>query len=438
VTTLRRPTVLLGIALLVVGIAASLVSWRHSGGDPASTSSRTPTSASASAPPVVDAGASSPQQRVVRLQAIVAKTPADWKSLAGLGSAYVAEAAVTGDPALYPRAEESVKRSLKVRPKDNLPATIAQSSLSAARHTFPRALLWARRAHSLAPSNPDVDAVLGDAQLELGRYDEAFATFQRMIDLRPDLPSYSRISYARELQGDIDGAVAAMTSAQSAGGSATDGSFAAFHLGELEWNRGNSEAAVTHYREALRLDPTSVRAQAALARSAFFAGDTKAAIRQYRLVVERFPLPQYVAELADIYTVTNQPRLAKEQLDLLAAQRQLFQNAGVSVDADFALINANNDIKLKSSLAAMQSEWKQRKSIFVADALAWLLQKNGRSEEALRFSDQALKLDTRNALFYFHRSEIHRSLGDEEAARRDRAEAESINPHFSILYSSRP
>ena len=48
--------------------------------------------------------------------------------------------------------------------------------------------------------------IMGDAQTELGRYDQALATVQRMVDLRPDLASYSRVSYQRELHGDLPGA----------------------------------------------------------------------------------------------------------------------------------------------------------------------------------------------------------------------------------------
>ena len=54
-----------------------------------------------------------------------------------------------------------------------------------------------RRARAVAPV-----AIAADAQIELGRYAQGFAAVQRRIELRPDLPSYSRASYARELQGD--------------------------------------------------------------------------------------------------------------------------------------------------------------------------------------------------------------------------------------------
>jgi tetratricopeptide (TPR) repeat protein len=100
------------------------------------------------------------------------------------------------------------------------------------------------------------------------------------------------------------------------------------------------------------------------------------------------------------------------------------------------VINADHGLALDESLAAMELEWEARKSIFVADALAWQLHTNGRSEEALEYADEALRLGTRSALFYFHRSEIHRALGDDDAAERDLAEAEAINPNFSILHAA--
>lgn len=428
---LRRPLVLLGVVLVVVGLIATVVSLRGSG--PSDTADPTPSSTS-----IPTSGGNSPQERVLRLQAAVTEAPDDWESLAALGQAYVAQAAVTGDPALYPRAEESLKRSLAEQPDANLPATIAQGSLAAARHDFDLSLEWGEKAAAIAPDDPNVQAVVGDALLELGRYDQAFAAFQRMIDLRPDLAAYSRISYARELQGDVDGAVEAMMAAESAASSGSDAAFAAFQLGELEWNRGKPDDAIAHYQRAAVLDPDAVRAQAALARAAYYAGDEDQAVDQYRSVVERLPLPQYVSELAAIYTVNDQPDLAEDQLLLLDAQRQLLEEAGVAVDADLAVINADNDVDLEASLEAMEAEWEVRKSVFVADALAWLLHLNGQSEEALSYSDEAVRLGTRNALFHFHRSEIHKALGDDDAARADLAEAEAINPNFSIRYSGRP
>src|SRR5205807_8990054 len=70
---------------------------------------------------------------------------------------------------------------------------------------------------ALGPARPTAYGVLVDALVELGRYDEATAAAQVMTDMRPDLSSYSRISYLRELHGDTNGAMAAMRLAIQAG-----------------------------------------------------------------------------------------------------------------------------------------------------------------------------------------------------------------------------
>ena len=60
--------------------------------------------------------------------------------------------------------------------------------------------------------------MIADAQIELGRYGAAARTLQRMVDLKPELASYARVSYFRELHGDLAGALQAMRLAVSAGG----------------------------------------------------------------------------------------------------------------------------------------------------------------------------------------------------------------------------
>src|SRR5215217_9563791 len=60
--------------------------------------------------------------------------------------------------------------------------------------------------------------VLVDALIELGRYPEAGRVLQHMVDRKPDLAAYARVSYWRELHGDLAGARRAMVLAASAGG----------------------------------------------------------------------------------------------------------------------------------------------------------------------------------------------------------------------------
>lgn len=65
--------------------------------------------------------------------------------------------------------------------------------------------------------NAYVFGLLTDAHLELGNYSEAILMADKMVGLRPDLRSYSRISYLRELHGDVPGAIEAIQLAITAG-----------------------------------------------------------------------------------------------------------------------------------------------------------------------------------------------------------------------------
>jgi hypothetical protein len=74
-----------------------------------------------------------------------------------------------------------------------------------------------------------------------------------MVDARPDLASYARASYARELLGDVPGAIAAMRLAFGSAGTPVDAAWAAHQLGELELGRGSVAAAARWYERGLDL-----------------------------------------------------------------------------------------------------------------------------------------------------------------------------------------
>ena len=160
-------------------------------------------------------------------------------------------------------------------------------TLALARHDFRGGLregLAARRAN---PASNLSFPVIVDALVELGRYDEAGRELQAFVDRKPALASYARVSYFRELHGDLAGAEEAMRLAVSAG-SAAGGENVAYVqtlLGNLEFDRGRVGAAGRAYRTALHSFPSYAAAQAGLARVEAARGATGAAIRRYRRLV---------------------------------------------------------------------------------------------------------------------------------------------------------
>ena len=107
------------------------------------------------------------------------------------------------------------------------------------------------------------------------------AAFQDMIDLRPDLASYSRVAYARELHGDLPGAMEAMQLAVNAGAPRTEGAnWARVQLGHLHFLSGDLEGAERQYGQALQLLPDYVHAWPGRGASRA-RGDLAGAIQRY-------------------------------------------------------------------------------------------------------------------------------------------------------------
>jgi tetratricopeptide (TPR) repeat protein len=379
-------------------------------------------------------GTGSLETQIAGLQERLRQIPRDWRGFAALGLALVAQARTTGDPSLYPRAEGALAASLRLHRRDNEDALLGLGALALARHDFDGALRFGRRASEVDPFGADAYGVIGDALLELGRYEEAFDAFQAMIDTRPDLASYARVSYARELQGDVRGAVRAMAAAFDAAATPGDAAWAAHQLGELAFGSGHVREAASWYGRGLDLDPTFVPNLAGRAKVAWARGHDRLAIRHYREVTARYPAPEYVVALADLYRVTGRDELAAEQEAVVRALHELADGNGVNADLDLAVFDADHGEEV-AALEAARAEWSRRRSVHVADALAWALYANGRYEPAATFADRALRLGTRNATFLFHAGMIRLALGDEDGARSFLRRAVAVNPNFSILHA---
>ena len=393
----------------------------------------TNTKSSAEIPPAPVPIDASPSQILTALQTRLAAVPRDWSAWASLGSLYVQTARRTGDPSFYPKAQGALERSLELKP-GNPGALIGMSSLAAARHDFSGALRWAQQGVEAAPHNASAYGVEGDALVELGRYTEAFATFQRMIDIRPDLSSYARASYARELQGDVPGAIADMNLALQAASSPADAAWADYQLGELWFNSGRIDRAQAAYARSAAQDPTYVPAREGLAKVAAAQGKYARAISLYTWVTDHMPLPQYVIELTDVYTAAGRAQDASQEAALLSVEERLARANGVNLDLEQATYDADHG-HAGAALTAARAEWNRRHSVLVADALAWALYANGHYAEAKSYSVRALALGTRNALMWFHRGMIERALGHRAEARDALARALAINSHFSIRWA---
>jgi tetratricopeptide (TPR) repeat protein len=370
-----------------------------------------------------------------RLQSALRVAPHDASSLDRLGLAYQQRARETGDAVYYTKSEGVLERALALHPNDLL-ATSGLGSLALSRHRFHEALVLGRHARSVSPTTARNYGVIGDALVELGRYPEAFRAFDRFAELRPGLAAYARVSHARELLGDIPGALEAMRLAVSAGsGQGEAEAWTRVQLGKIYWSVGRLSAAASEYRGALRAFPGYPYALDALARVEAAHGRLGRAIALEQRASAVIPLPQYVGQLSDLYRAAGKPQAARRQYELIGVIERLLVANGVKTDLEAALFDVDHGVRLPHALALARRARADRPSIDGDDVLAWALARNGRCNEALAYSKSALRLGTRDALKLFHRGMIERCLGRRAAGDAYLHRALALNPHFSVLWS---
>jgi tetratricopeptide (TPR) repeat protein len=375
------------------------------------------------------------EQLIDNLQAHLRVVPTDGQAYGQLGLAHLQRVRETGDPDHYQKAEGVLKKALALQP-DDYAATSALGALALARHQFTAALEWGERARRINPSRTYAYGVIADAQIELGKYDEAAATLQTMVDLRPDLSAYARISYLRELYGDTEGALDMMQRAVNSGSpNAENTAWLRTQLGNLYFNSGDLSQAASEYQRALEGLPGYVYALAGLGRVCFAQGRTEEAIKLLAQAAQAIPLPEFVITLGDLYQVTGNLEAARQQYDLVHVIQRLYESNGVDLDLEMALFAADHDRDLQTTVQQARAAYARRPSISAADVLAWALYKTGHYHEAQSYAEQALRLGTRDALKFFHAGMIAWRLGDTAKAKHYLEQALTLNPHFSILFA---
>jgi tetratricopeptide (TPR) repeat protein len=375
-------------------------------------------------------------QRIEGLQAQVREAPSDPDGYAQLGLAYLQQVRETGDPTFYPRAQGTFEEALRLDP-GNFTATSGLGSLALARHDFSGGLALGERA---ARINPDVArnyGVIADAQIELGRYGAAERTLQHYVDVKPELSSYARVSYFRELHGDLPGALGAMRLAVSAGGGTPENvGYVQALMGKLHLDSGGYAAAESAYRTALETDPGFPAAVAGLVRVEAARGDYDTAIRRLRALVQRLPLPEYVIALGETEQAAGMTGAARRDYQLVGAETQLLQANGVNTDAELALFEADHGDPAQAVELAARA-WAAAPSVRSADAYSWALSSAGRDREALPVSARAMRLGSRDPSFLYHAGMVALRAGQPERAKALLSRLVEQSPRFNPLFGAR-
>ncbi len=383
------------------------------------------------------AGAASlPDHQIRFYQARLVDHPKETASWNMLAVGYMRKLREAGDPGYALRAEQAIRRALALDPRDpDAPRLLAWVVL--VKHEFADAL---RQAEALVWGTPDDDrlyGILGDAEIELGRYSEARAAFQRMLDLKPGLAAYTRAAYLRELHGDVPGAIQLMNFAVDATTPRDRENLAwtRVQLGNLYFNHGNPTRAEEQYAEALRAYPGYLYAEAGLGNVRAAQGRLTESAQLYEQAMAAIPLPEMAATLGDIYTRTGRHDDAERQYALVEYIGRLTQLNQVVYNRDLAYFFADHDRQIDQAVVLAEREAALRHDVYTSDTLAWAYYKAGRHGDASRIIARALELGTQDARLFYHAGMIAWTRGDRPQAKAFLAKALQTNPNFHVLHA---
>lgn len=373
---------------------------------------------------------------IARMQDLVKKHPANVDGYNKLGSALVQKGRETGELDWYDRAKTAFEEANEIDSDD--PITLRNLGwISTVYHRFFDAIDYSKKAISANPNDNIAYGVLTDSYFELGRYDEAIQSAQKMMDLHPDLASYSRAAQLRFVRGDTKGAITLMLRAVEAGGPYPENTaWAKVQLTDLYFKTGAVRAAEVGYTDILKTNPDYRHAVAGLARVRAAQGKYADAAELMRKATTGLsPIP-YVIELGDYYSKLGDSGRAAEayaRVDAIIAEHLEHGVEGDELVQAMFYLDKDKDIKKALELAEM--EVKEHTTVSAYTTLAWAYYKNDEIADAEKSIRKALAMNTKDALLYYRAAKIFSASGKRSEARRWAYSALNLNPSFHVLYA---
>lgn len=376
----------------------------------------------------------SPAERAIAAaRAAIADAPNDVEAHNALAWALARRARETADPAWYDRSDAVLSRALELAP-GHFEAEKLRVWNQLGRHEFAAALVGAKALNERAKDDVLVYGLVVDASVELGDYAAAEEAAQWMLNLRPGTPAaMTRVSYLRELFGDIEGAVQAMQMAfhSTRPTDTEDRAWMLTHLAHLELARGKATAALALANEALALFPEYHYALAEAADAEGLRGDWKAAtaLLERRYAVASHPENLYELALARARSGDTE-RAARELLEFEAAAREESgneDNANLQL-VEYWLDGTADRARWAEALALTTKRVAGRQDLGTLEAHAWAQFRNGDVTGARESMQRALAIGSVDARLRMRAGTILAAAGDLAAARAEHERAYRQSP----------
>ena len=402
--TTRSPSrgVRIGAALLALVVAFGVTRIITTRGGDAATS--------------VPVQATDPAVEIAALEQRIAADPDDADAWQRLAPYYLARAAGRGDRELVLQASRAVDEAIRLRP-DDMATYHAHGALQLTLHQFAKAREVGLAAYASHPDSPDALAILVDSSIELGRYDEADTYLRSLLDRRPDAAALARVSYLREIRGDLPGARVAMSQAETAAsGNASESAAITTLVGDLALADGEPTVALAAYQRSAAHLPQRSLTELGMARALAALDRTGEAIDILTASIDRFPEPALLTLLGELYEATGRTDEASaiyaQTVALIDRHRASGEDNSLEA-ARFRADHADPDDAVRFARIAFQNH----PTVFAADVMAWSLTRAGRADEALPFVELANRLGTDAVDIHVHTAAAYAAAGQTAQAR---------------------
>lgn len=361
---------------------------------------------------------------------------------------YLQKVRDTGSVRYLELADRAARESLASVPAEqNVGGLAGLTQVEFASHAFESARSNADRWRALEPGKLGPLLVLYDVLVELGDDAAANEVFHEIegrsaASDRAALDVAVRRAKQSMLKGDVEKARHQYELALVAAGEIEPApretiAWCRVQLAETAIAVGDYAAALGHADDALVVFPGYFRALAARARSLAASGDLAGAIAEYEHVTRVVPDPSFIASLGDCYAAAGRDADANAQYAIVEKIGKLSAFNGVLYNRQLAVFRADHGRDLELAYTDAAREYKLRRDVYGADALAWTAFKTGRVAEAQTAMRDALRLGTRDARMFAHAGEIALAAGDTAGAKSYFERSLALSPAFDPLAAPR-
>jgi tetratricopeptide (TPR) repeat protein len=372
------------------------------------------------------------EQDIAFYRGRVERDPHGAADRAQLARLYLERAREGGDPTDLVRAERSARRSLSLRRGRNGAALAVLASSLLGQHRFVEALATAEQLLALDSTSAGARSMVGEVQMELGRYDDARRSFGMLAMRRSEPAVAPRYARWEEVTGRPEEARRLLREARDLaaglhGVPAEQLAWFQLRLGELAMRQGRLKEAGREFARGLSLLPADYRLLGAMARLQLASGRPRDAIGYGERALGGTLDPTTLGVLHDAYAAAGDSARA-EQYARAMEVAVLNQPGALHRAWSMFLLDRGQDVAGVLTRAA--GEIRTRHDVYGWDLLGWALHRAGRHTEAQAAAANALALGTRDAVLHYHAGMIALSLSDTAEARRQLRRALAVNPYW--------